>query len=189
MTEFATTSTGDRVAYDRYGEGPALIFVAGAGPSRDSDPITTLTAQAVAARGFTTLVYDRLGRNESVAEGILGLHRELAVLPFVVSSFAATAVLFALWGVAVNAVTLPMQHRLVQIDPATSPIALSWFSTALYAGIALAPVVGGEVLGLGNAELLPVLGSGVTALAAVAFLLGWARRRRQVDVDTVHIPA
>ncbi|MEP6482666.1 MAG: MFS transporter [Rhodoglobus sp.] len=101
----------------------------------------------------------------------------LAVLPLVVQSFVATAVLFALWGIAVNAATLPIQHRLVEIDPATSAIAISWFSTALYAGIALAPLLGAEVLGFGNPELLPIIGAVVTALALAAFLLGWVRRR------------
>jgi hypothetical protein len=38
MTEFTTTTTGDQVAYDRRGAGPALIFVAGAGPFRAIDP-------------------------------------------------------------------------------------------------------------------------------------------------------
>jgi hypothetical protein len=38
MTEFTTTTTGDQVAYDRRGAGPAPIFVAGAGPFRAIDP-------------------------------------------------------------------------------------------------------------------------------------------------------
>ena len=38
MTDFTTTARGDRVAYDRYGSGPGLVFVAGAGPSRAVDP-------------------------------------------------------------------------------------------------------------------------------------------------------
>ena len=41
MTEFVTTSNGDRVAYDLYGSGPGLVFVAGAGPFRAIDPDTT----------------------------------------------------------------------------------------------------------------------------------------------------
>jgi predicted MFS family arabinose efflux permease len=101
----------------------------------------------------------------------------LAVLPFVVSNFVVTVVLFALWGVAVNAATLPLQHRLVEIDPATSAIALSWFSTALYGGIALASTAGAIALRAGDPELVAFIGAGVTALAAVSFVLGWARRR------------
>ena len=29
MSEFVTSTAGDRIAYDRYGTGPALVFVAG----------------------------------------------------------------------------------------------------------------------------------------------------------------
>lgn len=45
MTEFTTTVRGDRVAYDLYGSGPAIIFVAGAGPFRATDQWTTETAK------------------------------------------------------------------------------------------------------------------------------------------------
>lgn len=101
----------------------------------------------------------------------------LVILPLIVTNFAATAVLFTVWGVVVNAGTLPIQHRLVEIDPATSAISISWFSTALYAGIALAPLLGAATLKLGNPEYIPLIGAAVTAVALVAFLLGWVRRR------------
>jgi pimeloyl-ACP methyl ester carboxylesterase len=80
MTEFVTTALGDRVAYDRYGEGPALIFVAGAGPFRATDLGTTATARLAAEGGLTTIVYDRLGRGESPVEGPIDLGRELAAI-------------------------------------------------------------------------------------------------------------
>ncbi|MFB2582285.1 alpha/beta hydrolase [Herbiconiux sp. P15] len=76
-TEFVESARGDRVAFDRYGEGPALVFIAGAGPFRAGDPITTATARLAALEGITTLVFDRLGRGESEAEGVLDLDREL----------------------------------------------------------------------------------------------------------------
>ncbi len=77
MSEYATTARGDRVAYDRRGSGPALIFVAGAGPFGGNDPVTTETAELVAGHGITTVVYDRLGRGESPAGGRIDLDREL----------------------------------------------------------------------------------------------------------------
>ena len=46
----------------------------------------------------------------------------------------------------------------------------------MYAGIALAPVLGAAVIGVGEVELVPVLGAVVTAVALLAFLLGWLRR-------------
>lgn len=91
-------------------------------------------------------------------------------------SFVGTAVVFAFWGVAANAITLPIQHRLVQVNPATAGVALSWFSTALYGGIALAPPLGAAAIALGEASLIPVFGAVVVLLALIAFLLGYSTR-------------
>ncbi|MCU1406829.1 MAG: alpha/beta hydrolase [Glaciihabitans sp.] len=93
MTEFTHTSLGDRVAYDRYGIGPALIFVAGAGQFRGSDPLTSVTAESAARQGLTTIVYDRLGRGESVADGALTLEREIAAIAALIEVAGGHAVL------------------------------------------------------------------------------------------------
>ena len=53
MTDYATTSQGDRVAYDLRGTGPALVFVTGAGPDRADDPVTAETARLAADAGLT----------------------------------------------------------------------------------------------------------------------------------------
>jgi pimeloyl-ACP methyl ester carboxylesterase len=91
MTEFTTTARGDRLAFDRYGEGPALVFIAGAGPFRAGDPITTETAELAAREGLTTLVFDRLGRGESEADGLLDLDRELAAIRAAIESATGNA--------------------------------------------------------------------------------------------------
>jgi len=93
MTEFTTTTRGDRVAYDLRGSGPAIVFVAGAGPFRAVDPITTETAERAADLGLTTLVFDRLGRGESEADGVLDLERELDALRAVIDVVGGSAVL------------------------------------------------------------------------------------------------
>jgi pimeloyl-ACP methyl ester carboxylesterase len=80
MSEFVTTALGDRVAYDLRGDGPALVFVAGAGPWRAMDETTTRTAELLAEAGVKTIVYDRLGRGESRVDGTITLERELAAL-------------------------------------------------------------------------------------------------------------
>ncbi|SDU77797.1 alpha/beta fold hydrolase [Jiangella alkaliphila] len=81
MTEYVTTALGDRVAFDRYGDGPGLIFVAGAGPFRAIDPITTETAELAAKQGLATIVYDRIGRGDSETTTTpIGLDRELAAI-------------------------------------------------------------------------------------------------------------
>jgi pimeloyl-ACP methyl ester carboxylesterase len=93
MTEFTTTTRGDRVAYDLRGSGPAIVFVAGAGPFRAVDPVTTETAERAADLGLTTLVFDRLGRGESEADGVLDLERELDALRAVIDVVGGSAVL------------------------------------------------------------------------------------------------
>ena len=93
MSDFTTTRLGDRVAFDHRGSGPALIFVAGAGPFRAIDPWTTETAEAAAAQGISTIVYDRLGRGESPAAGRIGLDRELAALEALIDVAGGRAVL------------------------------------------------------------------------------------------------
>lgn len=93
MTSILTTARGDRVSYDRYGEGPALVFIAGAGPYRAGDPITTETAERAAERGITTIVFDRLGRGESPADGVLDLDRELEAIAALIDVAGGSAVL------------------------------------------------------------------------------------------------
>lgn len=80
MTDFVTTALGDRIGYDRVGDGPAVIFVAPAGQSRAIDPISAPTAAALAERGLTAVVYDRVGRGDSPAEPPITLQRELAAI-------------------------------------------------------------------------------------------------------------
>ncbi|GAA1971096.1 hypothetical protein GCM10009718_03340 [Isoptericola halotolerans] len=94
MTQHATSVTGDRVGFDRYGDGgPAVVFVAGAGPSRATDPVTTATARLCAEQGLTTLVFDRLGRGDSPADGVLDLDRELHALSTMIDVVGPPAVL------------------------------------------------------------------------------------------------
>lgn len=96
MTEFLTTDLGDRIAFDRYGDGPGLIFVAGAGPFRAIDPITTETAELAAEPGLATVVYDRIGRGESApADAVtnIGLDRELAALRALIDVLGGSAAL------------------------------------------------------------------------------------------------
>lgn len=93
MTEFVTSTAGDRIGYDRRGTGPALIFVAGAGPWRAIDPVTTATAELLAASGVTTIVYDRIGRGESFVEGAIELDREFAALAALIEVAGGSAVL------------------------------------------------------------------------------------------------
>lgn len=92
-TAATTTAHGDRVTYDLRGTGPAVVFVAGAGPFRAVDPVTTRTAELLAGAGVTTVVYDRLGRGDSPAAGRLDLDRELDAVAAVLDVAGGPAVL------------------------------------------------------------------------------------------------
>jgi pimeloyl-ACP methyl ester carboxylesterase len=124
-TRWVTTEAGDRVAYDVRGDGPTVILVAGAGPYRGTDPTTPRTADLLAQRGIRTILYDRVGRGESLAHGAFTLRRELSALNAVIdvagghavlwgqSSGGAIALRAAVDGLAVDALALwetPMQH-------------------------------------------------------------------------------
>jgi MFS transporter, DHA1 family, inner membrane transport protein len=120
---------------------------------------------------------DRFGSRPIAIVAFVVLLVGLVAIPFASGNLIATVVVFIIWGIGSNAIGLPVQHRLVQIDPATAGVALSWNSTALYAGIALAPPLGALALGLGEPQLVPLFGALAVVLATVAFLIGYAARR------------
>ena len=120
---------------------------------------------------------DRFG-NRPIAFIVLALlFVSMLALTFVSHSLTGTAIVFGVWGLTANAISLPIQHRLVAVNPATAGVALSWYSTALYAGIALAPPLGAAALGLGQATLIPVFASVVIVLSLIALVLGYVNRR------------
>ena len=118
MTEYATSADGTRIAFDRYGSGPAVIFVAAAMQFRAFAPQTAELAKSLADRGFTVAVYDRRGRGESVGPGPFTLAADLADLRSVIdvvggraslvgnSSGGALALAAASAGLPVTAVAL-----------------------------------------------------------------------------------
>jgi DHA1 family inner membrane transport protein len=117
---------------------------------------------------------DRFGNRAVGVSVFVLLIASLTVIAFVSHSLLAIGIVFAVWGLSSNAISLPIQHRLVEIDPETAGVSLSWFSTALYAGIAIAPPLGALALGVGGSDLVPLFGAAAAALALVAFLVGAA---------------
>ncbi|UFS57470.1 MFS transporter [Subtercola endophyticus] len=128
--------------------------------------------------GFLT---DRFG-NRRTASAFMIIHFfALVVLPIIDLNYLVTAVVFAVWGLAAFSAVPPLQHRLISIDPAASGIVLSWYTTAMYAGIALAPLLGGAALAVGGAQLVPDVGAGAVLIALVLFQLGYLIRRRTAE--------
>ncbi len=59
-----SSADGTVIDYDRYGDGPAVVFIGGASIYRVIDESTTQAARMLAAEGFTTVDYDRRGRGD-----------------------------------------------------------------------------------------------------------------------------
>ena len=93
MTEYATSTDGTRIAFDRYGSGPVVIFVAAAMQFRAFAPQTGDLARSLADQGFTVVVYDRRGRGETVAAGPFALAAELADLGSLIDEVGGRAAL------------------------------------------------------------------------------------------------
>ena len=94
-TTSLTTSSGDRVVLDHYGRigTPGVLFIAGAGPTRAGDPITSQTAKLVAERGYQASVHDRVGRGDSATTGPVSLERELQAIAAVADHMEGPVVL------------------------------------------------------------------------------------------------
>jgi MFS transporter, DHA1 family, inner membrane transport protein len=138
--------------------------------------LLTFGVAGIAGNSAAGPLTDRFG-NRVVGIGVFSLLTvSLVAIAFVTHSFLATVIVFAIWGVSANAAALPVQHRLVEIDPATAGVSLSWYSTSLYVGIAIAPPLGAIAIGLGGYDLVPIFGAIASVIAAVAFLVGSALR-------------
>ncbi|MEO7023955.1 MAG: MFS transporter, partial [Leifsonia sp.] len=60
---------------------------------------------------------DRFGNRPVAIVVFIVLTASLVTIAFVANSFIALVIVFAFWGLSSNAVSLPVQHRLVQVDP------------------------------------------------------------------------
>ncbi|MFG1703076.1 alpha/beta fold hydrolase [Nonomuraea sp. M3C6] len=90
-----TSSDGTRIAFDRVGEGPAVILVDGAMCYRGAGPSGALAAEL--ARDFTVYTYDRRGRGESGDSDATAapiVEREIADLVALVEHAGGTAFVF-----------------------------------------------------------------------------------------------
>lgn len=120
---------------------------------------------------------DRSG-NRLVGSALMAVHVvALTIIPFVAASYAALAVVFLIWGVAAFGTGVAVQDRLAEIDPARAAVSISWYATAVYVGIAVAPAIGGAALTGWGAAQVPHAAALAVLVAAVLFQLGFVRRR------------
>jgi pimeloyl-ACP methyl ester carboxylesterase len=88
-----TSADGTVIDYDRYGGGPAVIFIGGAATYRAIDAATTETAQRLAAEGFTGVDYDRRGRGRSGDTQPWALAREVEDVAALITAVGGAAAL------------------------------------------------------------------------------------------------
>ncbi len=88
-----TSPDGTVIDYDRYGDGPAVIFIGGAAAYRAIDEGTTQTARRLAAEGYTAVDYDRRGRGRSGDTQPWALDREVEDVTALIKAAGGAAAL------------------------------------------------------------------------------------------------
>lgn len=86
---------GTRIAFDRSGEGPALVLVGGALQHRAIDPSTARLAELLAPR-LTVVRYDRRGRGDSGDTTPYAVERELEDLDALIRDAGGSAFVFGM---------------------------------------------------------------------------------------------
>jgi pimeloyl-ACP methyl ester carboxylesterase len=88
-----TSLDGTIIDYDRYGKGPAVVFVGGAGTYREIDESTSGAARRLAAEGFRAVDYDRRGRGRSGDVHPWSLDREVEDVAALIKASGGAAAL------------------------------------------------------------------------------------------------
>lgn len=90
-----TSSDGTVIDYDSYGDGPTVIFVAGAVQHRRIDPGTSAAAARLGDNRFNAIVYDRRGRDRSGDTPPWVLQREVEDVAALIEATGRTATLYS----------------------------------------------------------------------------------------------
>jgi predicted MFS family arabinose efflux permease len=93
-------------------------------------------------------------------------------------SFPGLAITFVIWGLSAFTSVVPLQHRLLAVDTRPASVAISWYSSAVYVGVAVAPLAGAAVIGAGAVAAIPIAAAAITVVG-LAFVLGYALRRSE----------
>ena len=92
-----TSKDGTTIAFDRSGEGPALILVGGAFEQRALDTETAkLAALPLLAQHFTVIHYDRRGRGDSTDTQPYAIEREIEDIEALIDEAGGSAFLFGI---------------------------------------------------------------------------------------------
>ncbi|MFC4139663.1 MULTISPECIES: MFS transporter [unclassified Microbacterium] len=142
-------------------------------------------AGGVAGNLAAGAITDRLGGSTAALIALAVQLLALGLIAPLEADYPALLLAFVVWGAASAAISIPVQHRLVSIAPSAAAVTMSWYSTALYLGIALAPPLGNAAAALGGALLIPLTGAAATIAAVVLLLAGHARRSREAGAEAV----
>ena len=94
MAEFARSTDGTVIGYDREGNGHGVVLVGGAFQHRALDPTTAELSGRLAAEGFTVVNYDRRGRGESTDTQPYAVEREIEDLAAMLDAAGGSAAVF-----------------------------------------------------------------------------------------------
>lgn len=94
--ETVTSKDGTTIAYDKRGQGPAIILVGGAFQYRAFDQSTAHLAELLAGEGFTTYHYDRRGRGDSTDTQPYSKEREIEDLKALIAAAGGSAYVYAI---------------------------------------------------------------------------------------------
>ena len=97
-----TSKDGTTIAFDRYGEGPTLIPVAGALGVRSPHPMSRQLSELL-SQHFTVIDYDRRGRGDSSDTPPYAVEREVEDLEALIDAAGGSAFLYGLSSGAVLA--------------------------------------------------------------------------------------
>lgn len=92
MTEYVASADGTTIAYERSGEGPAVILVGGAFGDRTEPTVAGLVTAL--APHFTVYNYDRRGRGASGDTGPYTVRREIDDLGALIAEAGGEAMVF-----------------------------------------------------------------------------------------------
>jgi|GEM_PF-3704888 len=120
---------------------------------------------------------DRYGIGAAGSIGTAVLAGVLCLLVLADSNYVLAVAGFAALGAASYIVLIPRQYQLITLAPEVATVSLSWFTTAMYMGIGLAPVIGAQLVPRGG-PAIALAGTVVACLALALFVLGLLLQRR-----------
>ncbi|MGW6861539.1 MFS transporter [Streptomyces xanthophaeus] len=127
-------------------------------------------AAAVVGNLFAGRLTDKFGNRVVINTAGVTAVVVFATTPWTSQHLVTAFVAVMIWGACGWAMLVPIQHRLVGVNPAAAQLSISLSSSANYIGVSLAPVVGGFLLD--HVVSAKHLGYPAAAIIAAGLLIG-----------------